>query len=239
MNFAPIDIADNHFSFTNISADNLSESIEPVNSVQNVFDKPIQIRDTLLNSLQGIEVIPIYDEDYKNEEIDEIISKLEIFSTNFMKMQTELDELLDIYNSESINTKDNIDKLNSSIQFMKTMDELYTKDTSIKEIVDKTLVFTEKISQNDKLSQAKKNYVEKRKQVNKYLYLIQKINQWNVNAICPICMKNKIDSYCNPCGHTSCGECLKRNSEIINNTNHNKCLICREYIMDIRKLYFI
>ena len=51
---------------------------------------------------------------------------------------------------------------------------------------------------------------------------------------------DKIDSYCNPCGHTACQKCLDKNSSILNNINHNKCpicIVCNKKI--IRKLYFI
>ena len=65
------------------------------------------------------------------------------------------------------------------------------------------------------------------------------INGYNTSAICPICITNKIDSYCNPCGHTACRKCLDKSSNIVNNINHNKCPICRDHVMDIRKLYFI
>ena len=117
----------------------------------------------------------------------------------------------------------------------KSLNEEYDKDETIKEIMDKMNSYSVKINENDKLKETKKNYIEKRKEINKHLHLMQKINKWNHSAICPICITNKIDSYCNPCGHTSCKECLEKNS----NLNHNKCPICREYVMDIRKLYFI
>jgi hypothetical protein len=250
MEYAPLDYQDENpitifnglpttNTLDNISANDLLNNIDPVNSVQNTFNESIIIRDTLQNVLQGVEVLPIDDKEFKDPEIDDLVDKLKGFSKNFDILQKELDELKIKYNQESIKSIDNIDKLNSSISYMKNMNELYDKDNSIKDIIDQMNTYNQKIKENDNLYSVKNDFIKKRKQLNKHLYLIQCINSWNISAICPICMTNKIDSYCNPCGHTSCGECLKKNSNIINNINNNKCVICREYVMDIRKLYFI
>ena len=119
---------------------------------------------------------------------------------------------------------------------MTELKEEYDLDDSVKDIIEKLNNYSRKIGENDKLKAVKTEYTDKRKELNSYLYFIQKLNKWNVGAMCPICISENIDSYCNPCGHTACKKCLDRNGE--NNTN-NKCPICREYIMDIRKLYFI
>jgi len=221
--------------FSTIPTENLSEGLEPVSVFQNTYDKSIEIKELLLNCLQGTEILPIDNKDYQNKEIDEIISKLDEFSDEFIQLQDELDELHIKYNQEFKVTQGNITKLDSTIHYMKSLNEEYDKDETIKEIMDKMNSYSVKINENDKLKETKKNYIEKRKEINKHLHLMQKINKWNHSAICPICITNKIDSYCNPCGHTSCKECLEKNA----NLNHNKCPICREYVMDIRKLYFI
>ena len=136
-------------------------------------------------------------------------------------------------------TEKNVNKIKETIKYMKNIEEDYKIDESVKELVTKMNEYSQKIYDNDKLGDIKKRYIEKRKQLNSHLYLIQKLNKWNTTAICPICITDKIDSYCNPCGHTACNKCLERNSRSENNINSNKCPICREYVMDIRKLYFI
>ena len=217
------------------SANELLDGSEPISVVQNTYKDPIVIKEILMDSLQGKEILPIDDKDYKNKEVDEMISKMNEFTETFHKLQTELDELQKVYNREAKSTQENIVKLDTTIHYMKVMNDEYDKDKTITEIMDKMNSYSVKINENDKLEETKKNYIEKRKEINKHLHLMQKINKWNHSAICPICITNKIDSYCNPCGHTSCKECLEKNS----NLNHNKCPICREYVMDIRKLYFI
>ena len=78
--------------------------------------------------------------------------------------------------------------------------------------------------------------------INKYIenidnHIIDKILIKNfnylTNDICIICLENN----CNikiSCSHYYCSKCL---TLWIKKTN--KCPICREYVMDIRKLYFI
>ena len=98
---------------------------------------------------------------------------------------------------------------------------------------------SEKILDSNKLKEIKEKYVNKRKELNSHLYLIQNINKHNIVSICPICLENKIDTYCNPCGHTACSKCFEKSEMMNNNLNANKCPICREYINELRKLYFL
>ena len=122
---------------------------------------------------------------------------------------------------------------------MKKLEDDYKIDDSVKDIVEKMNEYSKKLLKNNKMKVSKEKYIGKRKELNSYLYFIQKLNKWNTVAICPICITSKIDSYCNPCGHTACKKCLERKPSNGNNLNSNKCPICREYIMEIRKLFFI
>lgn len=224
------------FSNINTIGNNITE---PVCIANNLKEEPIKIRDNLLNILNNKDVLPIDDPDFKYEEIDDIVSKLKEFSRNFNILQKDLDKSYQKYNECVETTKVNIKKINDSIELIKTCNKEYEIDEKVKTIIDSLVDYIKSIEENDKLNETKREYINSRKQLNKHLYLINTINNWNTSAICPICLTDKIDSYCNPCGHTSCRKCLDKNSNIINNTNHNKCPICREYVMDIRKLYFI
>ena len=47
-----------------------------------------------------------------------------------------------------------------------------------------------------------------------------------------------------PCGHTGCKECFNRQTESRSNetfdvNNSKKCPFCRDYIIDIKPLYFL
>ena len=236
MNFSSLNYDDEPLAMFSSMANNITE---PVCIANNLTDEPIQIRDNLLNILNNKEILPIDDPDFKDEDIDDMITKLKGFTKNFYILQGDLDIAYQKYEKASKTTQENIQKINNSIQLIKTCSKEYDSDSSTKNIIDSLKDYIKTIDENDKLSELKKEYIQCRKLLNKHIYLINSINSWNTSAICPICITDKIDSYCNPCGHTACIKCLDKNSSIINNINHNKCPICREHIMDIRKLYFI
>jgi len=218
---------------------------EPATMNQKYIFETIELKEILIEAVNAKITIDIETNNEKqNEEINEIneiIDKIESFEPKFNKLQDELDQLNSEYNNEKKNTENNIKKLESSILFMKSFEiEYKNNDENVKDIIDKLNKYSSTIKENDKLLQIKENYISKRKELHSYLYFIQKLNKWNTCAICPICITNRIDSYCNPCGHTACKECLTRNNMINNNSyNSNKCPICREYINEIRKLFFI
>lgn len=236
MNFSSLNYDDEPLDMFGSMFNNLSE---PVCIANNLTDESVQIRENLLNILNNKEILPIDDSEFKCEEIDDMISKLKGFGENFDILQKDLDIAYQKYEEASKTTQENIQKINNSIQLIKTCSKEYDSDSNTKSIIDSLKDYIKSIDENDKLSVVKKVYIQKRKLLNKHIHLINSINSWNNSAICPICITDKIDSYCNPCGHTACRKCLDKNSNIVNNVNHNKCPICREHIMDIRKLYFI
>lgn len=240
MNFSSLNYSDEPIEIFSSISGNFTENItEPVCINNNLIDEPINIRETLLSILNNKDVLQIDDPEFKDEEIDDIISKLKTFSENFDTLQKNLDDAHKKYEDCVKDTQENIKKINNSIELIKSCSKEYDNDSSTKDIIDSLLDYIKTINENDKLNDAKNEYIKCRKLLNRHLYLINNINNWNTSAICPICITDKLDSYCNPCGHTACKKCLDKNSNIINNTNNNKCPICREHVMDIRKLYFI
>ena len=233
-----IDNIDNMTNMTNINEWNEwnhTQMNEPVNVKKKHCEKSIVIKDLLEECLHKKESINIDNEEYKNEEIDSIVNQIESFADKFSILQVELEILHKEYVKENNITKTNVDKIDSSVKYMMNMESKYEIDENLKEIFDKMNDYSQKVKENDKLIDAKSKYIEKRKELNSYLYFIQKINKWNTSAICPICITDSIDSYCNPCGHTACRKCLDRTKEI----SGHKCPICREYIVEIRKLFFL
>ena len=242
MNFAPLYInASSEYQDNSMLLDigtNMSNS-EPVCIANNLTQEPIQIRDNLLNLLNNKDILPIDDQEFKCEKIDTIVNQIKSLNEELLSLQDQLDEYYSAYQEEIKKTKENVDKIDCSIQFIKTCNKEYESNEKIKSIIDSLNEYIKTISDNDKLKEAKQEYINKRKLINKHLCLINAVNKFNVAAICPICLTDKIDSYCNPCGHTACKACLDKTSSIVNNMNYNKCPICREHVMDIRKLYFI
>lgn len=242
MNFAPLYInASSEYQDNGMLLDigtNMSNS-EPVCIANNLTQDPIKIRDNLLNLLNNKDILPIDDSEFKCEKIDTIVNQIKSLNEELLPLQDQLDEYYSMYQEEVKKTKENVDKIDCSIQFIKTCNKEYESNEKIKSIIDSLNEYIKTISDNDKLKEAKQEYINKRKLINKHLCLINAVNKFNVAAICPICLTDKIDSYCNPCGHTACKACLDKTSSIVNNMNYNKCPICREHVMDIRKLYFI
>ena len=240
MNFAPLNTTDSgdYQGVTMLMNMDIDNS-EPVCIANNLTQESVQIRDNLLNILNDKDILPIDDQEFKCEKIDSIVNQIKSLNKELMPLQDELDEYHKKYQEEVKKTKENVEKIDCSIQFIQTCNKEYENDEKIKSIVDSLNEYIKTINENDKLKSAKEEYINKRKSINKHLCLINTINKINISAICPICITDKIDSYCNPCGHTACKACLDKTSSIVNNVNHNKCPICREYVMDIRKLYFI
>lgn len=236
MEYAPV-IDDEQYDIFNHVSPIINSG--PVSIANNLTQESIQIRDTLLNILNNKDVLPIDDQEFKCEKIDSIVDQIKLFNKELMALQDEIEEYHQKYQMEVKKTKENIDKIDCSIQFIQTCNKEYESNKKIKSIIDSLTEYIKTINENDKLKVAKEEYINKRKLINKHLCLINAVNKLNVAAICPICLTDKIDSYCNPCGHTACNACLDKTSSIVNNVNHNKCPICREYVMDIRKLYFI
>ena len=239
MNFSLLNYDDEPLEMFNRNIRDFNNVTDPVCIANNLTDEPIQIRENLINILNDKDILPIDNKEFECEEIDDIVSKLKGFTKNFDTLQKDLDIAYQKYEDASKTTQENIQKINNSIQLIKTCSKEYDSDSSTKNIIDSLKDYIKTINENDKLSVIKEEYIQKRKLLNKHIYLINTINSYNTSAICPICITDKIDSYCNPCGHTACRKCLDKSSNIINNVNHNKCPICREHIMDIRKLYFI
>jgi hypothetical protein len=214
-------------------------NLEPILVSNNLLDNSLKIRENLLNILHDKDIIPIDDEEFKNEEIDSIITKIKTLNKKLSILQDELDECHEKYNDELKKTKENIDKIDCSIQFIQTCNEEYDSNEKIKSIIDSLNEYIETINNNNNLKKAKEDYINKRKTINKHLCLLHAINGLNTSAVCPICITDQIDSYFNPCGHTTCEACFKKNNNISNRNNFNKCPICRENVMNIRKLYLI
>lgn len=239
MNFASLNYDDEPLDMFGQGSAIINTNSEPMCIANNLTEESIQIRDNLLNILNNKDILPIDDQEFKCEKIDTIVNHIEYLNKELMPLQDDLEEYHQKYQEEVKKTKENIDKIDCSIQFIKTCNKEYESNKKIKSIIDSLTEYIKTIDENDKLKEAKEEYINKRKLINKHLCLINAVNKFNLAAICPICLTDKIDSYCNPCGHTACKACLDKTSSIVNNVNHNKCPICREYVMDIRKLYFI
>ena len=101
MNFSSLNYDDEPLDMFS-SMNNIGNNItEPVCIANNLTEESIKIRENLLNILNNKDVLPIDDPEFKDKEIDDIISKLKIFSRNFDILQKDLDIAYKKYNDLS------------------------------------------------------------------------------------------------------------------------------------------
>ena len=195
----------------NILSNNEYDSF-PNNSGSDINGSTIESEDKL------IKLNDLYD-DFKNE---------------YLEKQSQYFESEKNMNNMIKNAKTNIKKLDVVVDFMKTLDTEDCDDGLNSTIIENIKKYTEKLNDNDKLSEAKNNYTKMRIEMVKYLNVIKKLNSVNVTNTCPTCLTNPVNIYLNPCGHTLCDDCYNR----ISNDNERKCFLCRTRVMNKSPLYF-
>ena len=82
----------------------------------------------------------------------------------------------------------------------------------------------------EKQIQHAKDVVQKQKEIiQSGVDLLQCMSLVTGVHACPICLSAEVKVFCIPCGHTFCDTCLKT----------KKCYICRAFISDVQKLYYV
>tara|TARA_B100001094_G_C18181052_1_gene800921 strand:+ start:436 stop:1191 length:756 start_codon:yes stop_codon:yes gene_type:complete len=240
LNFNPDNI---NIGTNSTSLDNLFK-IEDDPNIENMLKVKGIILDILnkKNELNFKEINE--DENYKNEGVDELVTSFHKIIPEFKKLQGELSEINDNFKVEVEKITKNMRIIEGQIDYLKKLPKEFKNDDMIKEIIDKMNVYSKNILSNEKLSTVKKEYEEKIKEIQKYIYLIRKINNFNTTNMCPVCFTNQVDHFIAPCGHTYCKSCLEAliRSEDIYNINYegdNNCAFCREPIKIVRPLYFL
>ena len=185
-----------------------------------------------------------YDEEkYNNYEIDELYQKVKGIIEEFKGFQENL------YNAEK-NLKKEIEKMNENVKkidnfivFLENLSSIDYEET--KEIIDKIKELSHKLSSLGDFKKAKRDYATERKNIEKYIYLLRKINKMNTTNMCVVCMDEPVSHFINPCGHTFCKSCLEKSLDIETITqnmildNTKNCPVCRKYVNNIHPLYFL
>jgi len=207
---------------------NVSEIIMIKNKLINILN------DSIINNgkeVNGSSASNVPDEP---DELTEISDLYEYFKKQYLEEQNNYILLEEKLNNLINESKSNINKLDLIIKFISELD-----DGSCKNQMDETLIEclkqkSKSIEENDKIVEAKKEYIKSRKKLVKYLNFIKKINCMNVGNVCPLCLSNTVNIYLNPCGHTCCNDCYDR---LVTN-QERKCFLCRNHIMNKNPLYF-
>ncbi len=202
-----------------------SETSEDVNNV-------INLKNNIINILNSIE--DINGSITCSDKLIKLTDLYDEFKKEYLEKQTQYFESEKIMNNMINNAKTNIKKLDVVAEFMKSLDTEDCDDGLNSTIIENIKKYTEKLNENDKLTEVKNNYIQKRKEIVKYLNVIKKLNTLNVTNTCPTCLTNPVNIYLNPCGHTLCDDCYDR----ISYNNGMKCFICRNRVINKNPLYF-
>ncbi len=214
-----IDTIDNNISSV------CTETSEDVNNVINIKNNIINI----LNSVNDFD-----DSVTVSDKLVKLTDLYDDFKKEYLEKQSQYFESEKKMNDMINNSKTNIKKLDVVMDFMKTLDTEECDDGLNSTIIENIKKYTEKLNENEKLSEAKNNYIKMRKEMVTYLNVIKKLNNLNVTNTCPTCLTNPVNIYLNPCGHTLCDDCYNR----ISNDHERKCFLCRTRVMNKSPLYF-
>ena len=200
----------------------------------------IKIKNGIINILNNND--DIFEENgsgvTENEDDTDIFNKLiedyDKFYENYKKEQSKYFECEKNFNIEITNSKNNIKKLDMIVNFMKEFDKDVCPDGLTENIVGNMKILSKNIEENSRIADIRKEYINSRKMITKYLSFIKKMNKLNTANVCPLCLSNTVNIYLNPCGHTCCDSCYEKLE-----TNHEKkCFLCRCKIMQKNPLYF-
>ena len=215
--------------------------------------KMIELKELLLDLIQGKEEIDLTEEEKKEKEggedkkeMDTIVERIKEFIQEFIQLQDKLDKVNERFQMEIRLLQQNISTIENMISFLQKLPNEHKDETIMKSIIDSMNQLSQKILKNEKIKGIKEEYVQQRKEVEKYIYFIKKLNNFNQCNICPVCFTRTVDHFIDPCGHTFCRDCiqsLKKSPELdlyeIGRNDNSQCCYCRERIKTIRPLYFL
>jgi len=223
-----IDNIDNSVQMTTCSQEN--ENITEI----------IKIKNGIINILNNND--DIFEENgsgvTENDEDTDIFNKLtedyDKFYEDYKKEQSKYFEYEKNLNIEITNSKNNIKKLDMIVNFMKEFDDDVCPDGLTENIMANMEILSKNIEENSRIADIRKEYINSRKMINKYLSFIKKMNKLNTSNVCPLCLTNAVNIYLNPCGHTCCDSCYEK----LEANHEKKCFLCRCKIMQKNPLYF-
>jgi hypothetical protein len=177
---------------------------------------------------------------YISPTLTEMINIYDKFKNEFTKKQDELYIIEKKLKKNIENNDKDIKIIESLLDKTCLLSKNYIKEGDKNDtLIDKMIELSECIKDNNKIYEIKNKYIKSRKEIIEYMEIIKYINNYNLGNTCSVCLTNKVDTYYNPCGHTLCSVCSDKFQNMAKVREvYYKCFICREDIIDIRKLYF-
>jgi hypothetical protein len=208
------------------------------NDLERLFDlrkKLYEQRSDLLDiEIESHQLIP---EDIKNElnEINESVSKgqklLENELLNYKKLTKEKQDLETFENTGKSTCLECQKKISDLLIHFENQN---FSTTELRNIVDEVIYCIGQIFEIlEQQVKDRRETISEKIQMNtsmlKYLSNVYKVLRGtNIGYICPICMNNEVNVFCDPCGHSFCDKCI----------NVSYCYMCKRRINSIKKLYF-
>lgn len=222
----------------------VTNTMETIESINNNIDIQYLDKDKN-NKLFSIksDLLEYLRKNYKIEKKDDFIGKNLVSEfDNFMKYfslkQNELLKAEKELMEEMKSNKDDLKQMDSLIVYYDNLSKKYDEDD--KSTIECMEKLAENIKKNSRINEINETYILRKNEMMQYLDIIKYLNKANLGNTCSICLTNNVDIYFNPCGHTTCEECYKKQVESSNSQDmENKCVFCRKVIFNTNKLYYI
>tara|TARA_Y100001935_G_C17310642_1_gene515833 strand:+ start:1710 stop:2498 length:789 start_codon:yes stop_codon:yes gene_type:complete len=220
--------------------------------------KMLEMKGEILSLIQGKEEIELFEEEKEmiekegekeetKKEVEQLLETIQTYIEKFTLLHSELNKCNDLFQKEVQLLQKNVSTTESMIEFIKKIPEEQKDQENMNLIIEQMGILSKSIMDNKKIKEIRKNYVEKRKEFEKILLFIKKLNNFNQCNICPVCFTNPVDHFLDPCGHSICKSCIKDHLSKkdgldlyeIGRNDGAQCCFCRERIKTIRQLYFL
>ena len=147
-NFMPQELMGNNFT----SIDELF-NIKDDPTIQNL----IKLKESTLDILQNKSDLDldIDKNDYKNEEIDQLIEQFKKLLPEFDEKQNELQQIDESFKKEVESIRTNMKIIDAQIEFLRKLPKDYNNEDLIKEIVEKMNDYSKNIQENEKIKRIK------------------------------------------------------------------------------------
>tara|TARA_B100001094_G_C18021409_1_gene715299 strand:+ start:361 stop:1050 length:690 start_codon:yes stop_codon:yes gene_type:complete len=201
-----------------------------LNSNSNPKNKIVTIQEHLVNLLKEpfefeFEELPEYDM------VQKIIHDFQTINETYSRLHYRLQESIDT-------TEKEIELMNSHLRYIYSLQKKYenTSNDKFNNMKRDIEELSEKMKHNNELEQIRKEYQETRKTMLRYLSFIKLVNNFNVGSTCSLCLSNNVNMFFDPCGHTSCEECMEK---LQMKHGGKPCPFCKKKVIMPKPLYFI
>jgi hypothetical protein len=230
MNGFPLNEYD--YGYQNITC-STSEIMDQMGNVVGETWMPlISMKEELINHMKDSTI----NMDVSFPKLDELSTSIITFMKEFNTYKKSMDAAEEQMKQTIETNKKDIKIIETFIEFLNNISNQTNKDIS--SIQSQINNICDDIKNTSRIKECKEIYIEEKIKFNKYLNIIKLLNQMNVGSTCSMCLQDNVDSYFNPCGHTACSTCIKKNEAYNSVYNRSSCPLCRKEVITTHKLFF-